>query len=82
MQKLAAYLIELHDGMNWPEARSSQAAQLKSHLEEWLRSKGVKEIAASGSYQAEDGSRATFSEVNFLEFMWSLLTNYFQKPKN
>jgi hypothetical protein len=60
MQKLAAYLVERHDGMNWPEARISEAAQLKAHVEEWLRSKGVKEMAASGSYAAEDGSHATF----------------------
>jgi len=60
MQKVAAYLIERRDAMNWPEARASEAAQLKSQVEEWLRSKGATEIGPSGSYRAEDDSRATY----------------------
>ncbi len=61
MQKVAAYLLERYDGMNWPEARSSEAENLKSQVESWLRSKGASEIASTGIYKAEDGSPATFS---------------------
>lgn len=61
MQKVAAYLMERYDGMKWPEARLSEATELKAQVEHWLRSKGVAEIAPSGVYQAEDGSHATFA---------------------
>lgn len=61
MQKVAAYLMERHDGMSWPEARSSEVVNLKSQVESWLRSKGASEITPSGIYRAEDGSQAKFS---------------------
>src|SRR4051794_3864381 len=61
MQKVAAYLMERHDGMSWPEARSSEALNLKSQVESWLRSKGASEIAPTGVYRSEDGSQAKFS---------------------
>jgi hypothetical protein len=61
MQKIAAYLMERHDEMNWPEARSAEVAKLKVVVEDWLRSKGAPEIAQAGVYKAEDGSRATYT---------------------
>lgn len=60
MQKLAAYLLERQDGMNWSEARISEAAHIRSHVEKWLQSKGAQISHATGTYQAEDGSHATF----------------------
>src|SRR5689334_17548634 len=60
MQKVAAYLMERYDGMDWPEARYSEAVNLKSQVESWLQSKGASELAPTGVYRSEDGSQATF----------------------
>lgn len=59
MQKLAAYLLERHEGMHWPEARATEASRLRELIEEWIRRKGASEISSPGSYTAEDGSPAT-----------------------
>lgn len=61
MQKIAAYLLERRDGMNWPQARATEATRLRATISEWLISKGAKEVTPSGTYNAEDGSHATFS---------------------
>ncbi len=61
MQKVAAYLMERREGMEWPEARAAEVEYLRGQVEAWIRTKGAGEIAASGSYEAEDGSHATFS---------------------
>ena len=61
MQKVAAYLLERLDGMNWPEARTAEAASIRSRVEGWLRSKGADTSVSSGTYLAEDHSRATFT---------------------
>ncbi|OIO03103.1 MAG: hypothetical protein AUJ49_05090 [Desulfovibrionaceae bacterium CG1_02_65_16] len=60
MQKIAAYLLERRDDMEWPEARATEANRLKTQVESWLRSKGASSIGSTGSYQPPDGSAGTF----------------------
>lgn len=61
MQKIAAYLLERRDEMNWPEARATEAARLRAEVSSWLLSKGANAIGPSGTYVSEDGSHATFT---------------------
>jgi hypothetical protein len=61
MQKVAAYLLERRDGMEWTDARRGEAAKILSAVEDWLREKGALDVAGgSGTYVAVDHSRATF----------------------
>lgn len=61
MQKVAAYLLERRDDMNWAAARSAEAAHLRGVVTDWLTSKGASVDGAGGVYQPEDGSVGTFS---------------------
>ncbi|SET98512.1 hypothetical protein [Stigmatella erecta] len=61
MQKIAAYLLERREGMDSPQARAEEATRLRATISEWLHSKGAKETTPSGTYNAEDGSHATFT---------------------
>jgi len=60
VQKVAAYLLERRDDMEWPEARAAEANRLKTQVESWLRSKGASSIGATGTYRPPDGSAGTF----------------------
>jgi len=61
MQKVAAYLLERRDGMEWAAARAAEAADLRAAIEAWLQEKGATNIGTgAGSYVAEDDSDATF----------------------
>lgn len=60
MQKVAAYLLERLDDMEWPDARAAEANRLKAEVESWLRSKGAPSIGPTGIYRPEDGSAGTF----------------------
>lgn len=61
MQKIAAYLLERREGMNWPQARAEEVQKLKSSVTQWLLSKGAAALTSSGTYVSEDGSHATFA---------------------
>jgi len=61
MQKVAAYLLERRDDMNWAEARTAEAAHLRGVVTNWLTSKGASVKGPTGVYQPEDGSVGTFS---------------------
>jgi len=61
MQKVGAYLLERRDGMFDAQTRNAEAAALRAEVWKWLRAKGAPVGAASGSYNAEDGSNATFT---------------------
>jgi hypothetical protein len=60
VQKVAAYLLECTDGMQWAEARQRKAVDFRLDVESWLRSKGAAELGSTGTYQAQDGSLACF----------------------
>lgn len=60
MQKVAAYLLERLDDMEWPEARLAEADRLKAKVESWLQSKGASNPGPAGTYEPEDGSAGTF----------------------
>lgn len=60
MQKVAAYLLERRDDMEWPEARARQAADAKAMVEKWLLAKGASTIGSTGTYGPEDGSAGSF----------------------
>lgn len=59
MKKVAAYLLERHDGMDSVEARGSEAQRVREEIREWLDKKGATQGKA-GTYAAVDGSHATF----------------------
>lgn len=61
MQKIAAYLLERREGMNWPQARAEEVQKLKGCVTQWLLSKGAAALSSSGTYVSEDGSHATFA---------------------
>jgi regulator of replication initiation timing len=60
MQKVAAYLLERRDDMEWPAARAAEARRLKTEVEKWLVSKGASITGPAGTYMPEDGSTGTF----------------------
>jgi hypothetical protein len=61
MQKVAAYLLERRDGMQWPESRATEAKRLQADVIKWLTSKGASAIGPAGTYTPEDGSKGTFT---------------------
>lgn len=61
MQKVAAYLLQRREGMGDPDARTTEAARLKSEIQRWLSSKGASAIGPAGTYEPEDGSTGNFS---------------------
>lgn len=60
MQKIAAFLLERRDNLQWAAARTAEGAQLCSTIEAWLAEKGASLAAPTGAYVAEDGSDARF----------------------
>lgn len=58
MQKVAAYLLERRDGLEWPEARAAEGKKIRTAIETWIRAKGGSD---DGAYQSEDGSEARWS---------------------
>lgn len=61
MQKVAAYLLERRDDMQWADARIAEAIHLRSIVTNWLGSKGASVSGPTGAYQPEDGSVGAFS---------------------
>lgn len=61
MQKVAAYLMERRDETESPASRKSEVDRVRSAITSWLKTKGVAELAASGSYLPLDGSAGTYS---------------------
>lgn len=59
MQKVAAWLLERVDGMNWPEARADEASLLRNSVMKWLESKGADQ-AGAGTYIPKDGSSGKY----------------------
>jgi hypothetical protein len=64
MQKIAAYLLERREGMERVDRRAAEVEMIRSRLQDWLRSKGATGTASSGTYIAEDDSRATYVVEN------------------
>ena len=60
MQKVAAYLLERRDDINWAAARTAEAVHLQGVVTNWLTSKGASAIGPSGTYLPQDGSVGTF----------------------
>lgn len=60
MQKIAAYILERRDDLHWPETRAREVTTIRNTINAWLTSKGRKTPGASGTYDAVDGSDATF----------------------
>lgn len=59
MQKVAAYRLERHDGMNWPEVRREEALAIKALVNGWLREKGAS-TGDAGSFDPEDDGNGSF----------------------
>jgi len=64
MLKVAAYRLERREGMGAAHTRAAEAQALRQGVAAWLSSKGAIGVDAagvsSGTYNAEDGSHATF----------------------
>lgn len=63
MQKVAAYLLERRDGMDWADARMQEVGRLRTEVTKWLTSKGASAIGPTGTYKPQDGGEGTFSIV-------------------
>lgn len=61
MQKVAAYLLERRDELEWPEARVAESDRLRTEVLTWLKSKGASGEEPAGSFVPEDGSAGTYS---------------------
>lgn len=61
MQKVAAYLLERRDNMEWPDARAAEAVRLKGEVMKWLRKKGAAGSGDTGTYKPEDKSNGTYT---------------------
>lgn len=73
MHKVAAYLLERRDGLDWPDARKSEGEKIRTCIEAWLKSKGATD---GGAYVSEDGSDATFrvTRAEDGERSWTMYT--------
>jgi hypothetical protein len=62
MQKVAAYLLERTDELQWPDARKAEGKRIRSMIEAWLKEKGAQAPSAigDGAYAAVDGSDARY----------------------
>lgn len=64
MQKVAAYILERTEDIQWPDARRAEGDRLRSVVDAWLSSKGGTPSANStGTYDAVDGSAASYRKV-------------------
>lgn len=75
MQKVAAYLLERRDGMDTPQARAEEAERIRAEIGMWLVKKGATTDAPNGTYDAEDGSHATYASESAEdgERSWSMV---------
>lgn len=75
MQKTAAYLLERKEGLVTPEDFANEAARIRRRVDMWLESKGGAGVGDEGTYEAEDGSHATWARDHAQDGprSWSLL---------
>ncbi|HZS39236.1 MAG TPA: hypothetical protein VFF06_20535 [Polyangia bacterium] len=52
--------MERRDGMEWPDARASEAKRLQGEIEKWLQSKGRVGDGPNGRYEPPDGSKGVY----------------------
>lgn len=60
MQKVAAYILERTEDLQWPDARKAEGDRLRAVIEAWLKSKGSSSVDGAGTYVAVDGSDASY----------------------
>lgn len=60
MQKIAAYVLERRENMSAPEVRESEGTRIRGAIAGWLQSKGAKGGNTEGTFEAEDGAKATY----------------------
>jgi hypothetical protein len=60
MQKVAAYILERTEDLQWPDARKAEGDRLRAVIEAWLKSKGASSVDGTGTYAAVDGSDASY----------------------
>lgn len=61
MRKVAAYILERTEGLEWLEARTAEGERLQGVVDAWLKTKGGSPTAAgAGTFKALDGSEATY----------------------
>ena len=67
MQKIAAYLLERKDDLQWPDARAAEAKRIRAVIERWLAAKGASPGPGGGAYAAVDGSEASYRVTNAVD---------------
>lgn len=75
MQRVAAYLLERYEDLEWPEARRAEGDRIIRVVEQWIRRKGgVSTGADTGTYDAVDGSDARYriDRASDGDRLWSL----------
>ncbi|HEY1553675.1 MAG TPA: hypothetical protein VGF94_02515 [Kofleriaceae bacterium] len=60
MQKVAVYLLERREGMEWSKPRSAEAQLLRDEVLKWLAAKGGTANARSGTFKPEDNGSGSF----------------------
>lgn len=56
MQRVAAYILERTEDLQWPDARKAEGERLRTVIESWLKRKGASSVDGCGTYAAVDGS--------------------------
>ncbi len=84
MQKVAAYLLERRDSLEWPESRKDEAQRIKHTVLEWLHEKGASRISFEGAFQPEGNSKGTYSIEEAIDKgrSWWLLRLQEQSPND
>lgn len=67
MQKVAAYILERTEELQWPDARKAEGDRLRAVIEAWLESKGASSLDGTGTYAAVDGSDASYQVTTVVD---------------
>lgn len=67
MQKVAAYILERTEDLQWPDARKAEGDRLRAVIEAWLKSKGASSVDGTGTYAAVDGSDASYQVTTVVD---------------
>ena len=67
MQKVASYILERTNDLQWPDARTAEGDRLRAVIEAWLKSKGAVSVDGTGTYVAVDGSDARYQVTTVVD---------------
>ncbi|OQX69584.1 MAG: hypothetical protein B6A08_04500 [Sorangiineae bacterium NIC37A_2] len=68
MQRIAAYLLERTNHLQWSDARKAEGERIRAVIERWLASKGAAPLVdGRGTYVAVDRSDASYRMVDAID---------------